>query len=43
MIRAFDKTTKGKHPAIKKGVAEGMMRGVSKELKDLYMSLIDLL
>lgn len=42
MVRAFNKVTKDEMPIIKKQTAEGMMRGASKELKDLFMSRVDL-
>lgn len=42
MVRAFNKVTKDALPIIKKQTAEGMMRGASKELKDLFMSRVDL-
>lgn len=42
MVSAFNKQAKGRLPAIKKSVAESLMKGRSEELKKLFMSRIDL-
>lgn len=42
MVSAFNKTTKGRLPIIKRQTAESFMKGRSDELKRLFMSRIDL-
>jgi hypothetical protein len=41
-VNAFNKVTKGKLPILKKQTAESMMNGKSEEMKQSFMSRIDL-
>ena len=42
MVSAFNKQAKGRLPAIKKSVAESLMKGRSEAMKQSFMSRIDL-